>query len=253
MEKQNEVILKNATLENVMRYLHEKLKGINGKLIKQIHDDGTIFMYLIQNPQLSFPIPDKIEVRYTSTITPQGNLEKTYGLWQGLSAMRFEGAQLQTNTVRIKGECHHPIILSDFDRIWADMLKDFGANEPAKDDEETRIMREALIKIAGINSDATDALSGKPEKKSVKPRKTKTKGSHVPDRKAEKRKWASLWEFYEKQNYKLQRLSAKQFRIEYELYEGVNKPRWIPQDDETLQNLINEGNKGKIPKYENIK
>ncbi len=56
-------------------------------------------------------------------------------------------------------------------------------------------VKELLPKIVQAQSVAHEDTA-MPEKKSVKPRKAKSKGSHVPDRKAEKRKWASLWELY---------------------------------------------------------
>lgn len=158
-----EVILQNTTLENVMRYLAEKLKGISGVIDEPPQKDGTLIQHNIQNV-----IPwqlNEIKVEYTDVVIPKGNIEKSHGYWGNYVAMNYEGMQLQTNTVKIKAECRHPFILPIFDRIWADMLKDFGANEPAKDDEATKIKREALIKMAGIYSDATDALNGKPEKK----------------------------------------------------------------------------------------
>ncbi len=163
MERQNEIILQNTKLEYVLQYLYDKLKGLNGVVKSQTLEDGTIFNYCIQNVQPAYQ--NKIIVKYSSTVTPKGNVDKAYGYWGDLQAMTFEGLQLQMDTVRIKGECQHPVILTIFDRYWADMLRDFGANEPAKDDEATRIKREALIKMAGIYSDATDALNGKPEKK----------------------------------------------------------------------------------------
>ncbi len=236
MVKQNEVILQNAKLENVMRYLSEKIKGISGKVIEQTHDDGTVYMYCIQNPRFSYPL-NKIEVEYTNTITPKGDMEKSHGYWGSLSAMRFEGMQLQTDTVRITAECNHPIVLSDFDRYWADMLQAFGADAPTKP--------------------APTVEAVKDESKSPKaanPRKGKKK-INVPNSKEPKRKWAEVYEFYVTHGYEARRMNAKRFRIEYQIYDPdkLDKPDWIPQDNETLQALLNYGRAGKIPKYDSIK
>ncbi len=134
MERKNEIILKNTTLENVFQYLLNKLNGLSGSEIERTSDDGTIQTYMIQNV---FPSsPNKIDVRYTTTVIPQGNLEKAHGYWEILIALKFEGLQLQENTVLIKGECDRPIFVSIFDRYWDDMLKAFGATKPIKIDQE---------------------------------------------------------------------------------------------------------------------
>jgi hypothetical protein len=128
MERNNEVILQNTTLENVFRYLYDKLKRIGGETIERKTDDGTIHLYCIQYVHPSEP--NKIEVKYTTTVEPQGNVEKSHGYWHDSIAMRFEGWQLQTNTVLLKGECHCSFILSTFDEYWADLLTAFGAVQP---------------------------------------------------------------------------------------------------------------------------
>ncbi len=229
MERKNEKVLQNAKLENVMRYLSEKLKGINGKAIEKTNDNGTILTYCIQNPQLSFPILNKIEVRYTTTVIPKGDMEKAYGYWRDLNAMRFEGMQLQENTVLIKAECEHPVFVSIFDRYWADLLTAFGADTPHPND---------LADPAPL-----------PAVKDEKPKTRKT--ISLPKSKAPLRKWALLWEFNDK-HYELQKLSAKQFRLEFELYDKFDKPKWIPQDDETLQAILDYGRACKIPKHDSI-
>jgi hypothetical protein len=145
MERENEVILRNAILENVLRYLYDKLKGISGKTFEETHNDGTIYYYTIQN---LFPSnSNKIEVKFTTTVTPEGNIEKAHGYWGDLIAMSFEGLQLQTNTVLIKAECKHPFILSIFDSYWDEMLKAFGAAQPASVEQSAGQKEPGLLKL----------------------------------------------------------------------------------------------------------
>lgn len=150
MEKKKEVILQNAILENVFQYLLEKLRGISGITIERTTDDGTIFSYDIQYVYPSKA--NKIEVKYTTMIMPQGNIEKTYLQWDEFIAMSFEGLQLQTNTVLLKAECHQHFILSVFDNYWAGLLKDYGGINP----EESK-QKEGTIQVDAV----------KPEKKSI--------------------------------------------------------------------------------------
>jgi hypothetical protein len=124
-ERNKEVILQNTILQNVMHYLLDKLRVINGLQKEKIFEDGTKIWYLMQTPLFSHP--NKIKVNYTSTVIPKGDENRSYGFWQDLTALSFEGMQLQTNTVKVKATCEHPCILSEFDSLWADLLKDFGA------------------------------------------------------------------------------------------------------------------------------
>lgn len=73
----------------------------------------------------------------------------------------------------------------------------------------------------------------------------------LPTSKAALRKWALLWEFNVK-HYEIKKFNAKQFRIEFELYDKFDKPYWIPQDEETLQAILDYGRAGKIPKHDSI-
>jgi len=135
MEKKNEVILQNTVVGNVVRYLLDRLGTLTGHVIERTGPDGTIYADCIQN---AFPAIfdmssafNKIEIKYTTTITPQGNVEKAYGLWDNFIAMSFEAQQLQTDTVQVKGQCDHAPALSIFDDCWAAMLKAFGAAQPS--------------------------------------------------------------------------------------------------------------------------
>lgn len=126
VEKKHEIILQNTTLQRVMQYLTEKLKPLGGMTIPSKKEGGTIITYTVQGvlpSQLN-----KINVDYTSVVIPNGDVEKAYGYWETYTAMNFESFQLQPNTVRIKAECRHPFIMPVFDRIWADMLKDFKSD-----------------------------------------------------------------------------------------------------------------------------
>jgi hypothetical protein len=129
MVRRNEVILENANVENVFRYLLDKLRGLGGEVINRTADDGTIYMYTIQSVVPS--TPNKIQVKYTTTTMPGGDLEKSYGAWGDLIAMGFECLQLQTNTVLVRAACELPFIVSIFDAYWADVLKAFGVPQPA--------------------------------------------------------------------------------------------------------------------------
>lgn len=92
----------------------------------------------------------------------------------------------------------------------------------------------------------------KPESEAPKDEKPKTRKTiNIPKSKAPLRKWALLWEFNDKY-YELQKFNAKQFRLEFELYDKFDKPKWIPQDDETLQAILDYGRAGKIPKHDSI-
>lgn len=131
MERKNEVILQNAMLENVLRYLYDKLKGVHNASFDETLKDGTIIYYSLY----VYPVhSNKIEVTYSTSVTPKGDIEKSYAKWDMYPAMDFEGLQLQTginaNTVKIKAECKHHFFMSIFDRYWADMLKEFGAAQP---------------------------------------------------------------------------------------------------------------------------
>ena len=133
MERQKEVILQNTILENVLKYLYNKMKELSGRVIENKDDDGTIYAYCIQNV---FPSnSNRIDVKYTSVVTPKGDTEKAHGYWGELIAMSFEGLQLQTNTVLIKAECKHPFIMSIFDDYWADMFKAFSTAQSFPIDE----------------------------------------------------------------------------------------------------------------------
>jgi hypothetical protein len=125
MDIRKEVILQDAKLENVLRYLYNKLKEVSFTNIEWTYDNGTIHRYCIQNV---FPSnTNKIEVRYTTVIEPRGDPEKAYGFWGDFIAMSFEGLQLQNNTVKIMAEFENPFFKSVFIHYWDDMLKDFGA------------------------------------------------------------------------------------------------------------------------------
>ena len=124
MKRKNEVILQNTMLENVLQYLYDKLKEIHNANFDKTLKDGTIYYYsLYVNPVQS----SEIEVAYSTSITPKGDIEKSYAMGDMYPAMSFEGLQLQTNTVKIKAKCHRSFIVSTFDNIWDDMLKAFGA------------------------------------------------------------------------------------------------------------------------------
>lgn len=74
----------------------------------------------------------------------------------------------------------------------------------------------------------------------------------LPKRKADLRKWAATYEFYDK-HCGMEKMNARAFRIFFETYEGWDKQTvWMPQDDETLQAIIDYGRAGEIPKYDSI-
>ncbi len=124
MKRSNEAIVQNTPLENVLQYLYHKLKEIHNVSFDETLKDGTIYYY----SAYLYPIhSNKIEVAYSNTITPKGDVEKTYSKWDMYPAMSFIGLQLQTNTVLIKGECKHPFFVPIFDVYWADMRKVFGS------------------------------------------------------------------------------------------------------------------------------
>jgi len=80
----------------------------------------------------------------------------------------------------------------------------------------------------------------------------KKKKSLVPNKIAYKRKWALLYEFYDK-HCGLEKKNAMQFRVFCDGYDGYDMPKWIPQDNEVLQNIIDAGRAGEIPKHDSIK
>lgn len=134
MEKKNEVVLQNTVIENVFRYLLDYLRELNGIQMERTGADGTIYGYCIQtvfpsNLNMSSNY-NKIDVKYTTSVVPQGNLEKAYGCWGSFIAMSFEARQLQTDTVQVKGECQQSFIVTKFDDCWATMLKAFGMTRP---------------------------------------------------------------------------------------------------------------------------
>jgi hypothetical protein len=90
MEKKYEQLLQNTNLKNVLQYLYGKLKELRGKQIETTTDDGTICAYVVQNV---FPSnSNKIEVNYTTAITPKGNVEKSF-LWRCRDTRQIWGCQ----------------------------------------------------------------------------------------------------------------------------------------------------------------
>ena len=134
--------------------------------------------------------------------------------------------------------------------VVSDEIRNKPLEELQKDSARFHLMRDG--KMGDNLQETTEPQKQNGEEPKPHKIKVKSKELHMPTRRAEKRKWALLWEFYDK-HYKLQKLNATQFRVEYELYDGYDKPRWMPQDNETLNNIIDEGNKGHIPKYEDVK
>lgn len=94
----------------------------------------------------------------------------------------------------------------------------------------------------------------KPEGKVMPAVKTQKKQRRrLPTRKADLRKWAATYEFYDK-HCGMEKRNARAFRIFFENYGGWDKQTvWMPQDDETLQAIIDFGRAGEIPKYDSIK
>lgn len=87
-----------------------------------------------------------------------------------------------------------------------------------------------------------------------KPVKTqKRRRGEPPNRTADLKKWAGTYEFYDK-HCGMEKKNARAFRVFFENYDGWDKQTvWMPQDDETLQAIIDNGRAGKIPKYSDIK
>ena len=100
-----------------------------------------------------------------------------------------------------------------------------------------------------VDAVGTESKSPK-DKPGAKARKKKK--SLVPNKPAYKRKWALLYEFYDK-HCGLEKKNAMQFRVFCDGYDGYDMPKWIPQDNEVLQNIIDAGRAGEIPKHDNIK
>src|SRR6266508_5017811 len=115
--QKKEAILKNTVIENVCTCLHDTLKDIEEQ------DFFTASRWARYHSFSVYEYNDEINVDYSITVYPD-DPEKLFRWYTG-TAFIFKALQLQTNTVKLKAECHPVDLHSVFDSYWDKILKDF--------------------------------------------------------------------------------------------------------------------------------
>lgn len=221
-----EKVIPNAKVENVLNLFYDALKQYSRYLYyeKLLVNDIEV---LHSHTFLDIHPPNNNRIVVTDILVPEVRKKGEVRMPVRIDALIINAWQIQEDRLVIKIE-----YTDFFKNIIEDILTKFNY-----DDDET---------LVSVKRSAAQA-----ERKNIS-KSRKAKKSHVPTRKAEQRKWALAYEFYDK-HCGLQKLNAMQFLLFCDGYDGFDRPKWIPQDKETLQNLIDDGNNGHIPKYEDIK